>query len=79
MERDELDKWAEHVDERRKIEAFIDWCWEERKLSLDTDTAGPIPRLDDLLNDYFHIDYERLEAQRRALLDEHRRATGQEE
>lgn len=77
-DRDELDRWAECIAERRRLEAFLEWCYTEKRMDLEgIDDTVCIDR-DALLNDYFHIDYARLEEQRRALLDEHRRATGQE-
>jgi zona occludens toxin (predicted ATPase) len=70
-ERDELDKWAEHAKEYGAIGVFLDWAEKEGYITLEE-----TPRL--ILNKYFGIDEKRLEQQRRALLNEHRKVTGQE-
>jgi hypothetical protein len=73
-ERDMLDLWAARLSERRTIEEFLEWLSSKHGVHLGewvTDNrmfpiaANP----QDLLNEYHEIDYKRLEAQRRALLE----------
>jgi hypothetical protein len=71
-ERDMLDLWAKQLPDRRVIEDFLGWL-SERKIELAEWRSGarmlPAKSTNDLLNEYHGIDYWRLEAQRRALLE----------
>lgn len=73
---DELDKWAEALPDRRKVEDFLDWLDEQRMEVAVWADGDRWPRpvtesRDSLLNRYFEIDAKRLDDQRRALLKAH--------
>ena len=73
--RDELDKWAASMDDRRTIEDFLDWLEEQRiePCVWTEDAKWPRPLTEGragLLNRYFQIDAKRLDDQRRGLLAE---------
>lgn len=62
---DELEKWAKIHNEAVTITGFMQWV---------DDTYGDKeywqrPRLEQLIYEYFEIDYEKLENQRRMLLE----------
>lgn len=73
-EHDMLDRWAENLSERGAIESFMEWLSATHRVELaqwveDSCCMQPLSsKLSDLLNDFYGIDYWRLEAQRRALL-----------
>jgi hypothetical protein len=74
-ERDELDKWAAAIDDRCKLEDFLDWLGEQRiePCQWTEKARWPMPMAEGrvgLLNRYFGIDAKRLDEQRRALLAE---------
>lgn len=72
-EREMLDRWAANIDERRTIEAFLDWC-EEQRIELaqwgDRRWPEPLTSRSALLDRYHEIDQQQLDKERRALLAE---------
>lgn len=80
-ERDEVDKWAKAYPEACEIRDFLEWL-SSKGIVLASfvdghDYPAPYPETGDmLLYRYFEIDYTKLEAQRRALLEEARVAGG---
>ena len=56
---------------RSAIEEFLEWC-RRRGLVLQAEDRESLVR--DLLNDYFEIDPEQLERERRAILENQRQA-----
>lgn len=70
VKRNELEKWAAHINNRRVIAEFIAWLQEHPKHS-GKEVLDLNP--DRLLDEYHNIDIKRLERERRALLDEHRK------
>lgn len=59
-----LDKWAENINDRRRIADF--WEWLEKR-----DSEARVCQLDieRLLDNYHSIDQKQLEQERRALLE----------
>lgn len=79
----ELDKWAAALPNRRVIEDFLKWCSAKRielcQWREDSNYPRPCSADARLLDEYHEIDQQRLDKERRELLEEHRRLTGKKE
>jgi hypothetical protein len=80
------EKLSDNADERRTVNEFLEWLQEKGIWLCDRDQGSnfadyrPITkRADDLLLEFLEIDPKALEAERRAILDEQRRANGDTE
>lgn len=69
----ECAKWASIIHDKRVIEDFLDWCREKHdtRLARGDHTVFSTVR-ENMLREYFEIDSNKLEAERRAMLDEQR-------
>lgn len=71
--RDELDKWARMMPDRAVIREFLYWMNANPKYC---DMAIVDIQFEAALDEYHQINKAKLEAQRRALLDEQRKLIG---
>ena len=74
----EHEKLMAIADKSRAIGQFIDWCQDEKELvlvNIDYDnvdggiTYSSRPPIRDLLAEYFEIDQQKIEAEKRAMLE----------
>ena len=65
--RSELDRWAEVAEKASTIEEFIDWC-ATKGIFLEGE-RGRTPGPHKLCEEFFEIDANKLERERRALIE----------
>lgn len=85
---DGLETYPEHrkvkatMDKSQAIEEFLEWLKQDHDTELcESDYTGPFPvgsRVQEFLAEYFEIDLKRLEAEKRAMLDEIRKINDKE-
>jgi hypothetical protein len=76
----ECNKWASIQTEIRAIRSFLDWCHETHEVSLMSFDQRGDPEIqgnEGLLREYFEIDSNKLEEERRRMLEEQRALSGE--
>jgi len=73
----EISKWADNIDDRRVISSFLEWLdgkrWLVAEYPQGYHTPQPINLTHHMLLDrYFEVDNDKLESERREVLDEAR-------